>query len=89
MTFESAFFFFAYLTSFFYVFIVFSCKVVFDRIKIKINSYLRSHIVRRRPRHRLIVNKDIPTLKIELSVKRQNDQEQRLTVYILFFINIP
>jgi hypothetical protein len=33
---------------------------------------------RRRAKHHCIVNKNIPTLKIELSVKRQNDQEQRL-----------
>jgi hypothetical protein len=68
---------YAYLTSFFYLFIVFSCKVFFDRIKIKINSNLRRHVVCRRPRHRCRVNKDIPTLKIELSVIRQNDQGQR------------
>jgi hypothetical protein len=62
---------------FFYVFIVFSYKVIFDIIKIKINSHLCCHIVYRHPRHRCRVNKDISTLKIELSVKRQNDQEQR------------
>jgi hypothetical protein len=38
---------FAYLASFFfYVFIVFSCEVVFDRIKNKNNSYLRCHVIR-------------------------------------------
>jgi hypothetical protein len=68
---------FCLFDQFFYVFIVFSYKVVFDRIKIKINSNLRYHVVRRHLRHRCRVNIDIPTLKIELSVKRQNDQEQR------------
>jgi hypothetical protein len=56
---------------FFNIFIVFSCKGIFDKIKNKNNSsYLRCHVVRRRPKHRCRVNKDIPTLKIELSVKR-------------------
>jgi hypothetical protein len=60
-----------------YVFIVSSCKVVFDTIKNKSDSYLRCHVVRRHPRYRCGVNKDIPTLKMELSVKRQNDQKQK------------
>jgi hypothetical protein len=69
---------FAYLTSFLNVFIVFSSKVVFDRIKNKNNSsYLRCRVVCRRPKHCCRVNKDIVTLKIELSVKRQNDQKQK------------
>jgi hypothetical protein len=73
--FENAFFWL--FDQFFYILIVFSWKVVFDRIKNKNNSYLRCHVVRRRPRHRCRVNKDIPTLKIELNIKRPNDQKQK------------
>jgi hypothetical protein len=50
--FESAFYWFSQqflkkmlISSFFDVFIVFSCIVVFDRIKIKINFYLSCHVV--------------------------------------------
>jgi hypothetical protein len=40
-------------------------------------SYYCFLVVRRRPRHRCRVYKDILMLKIEPSVKRQNDQKQK------------
>jgi hypothetical protein len=54
---------------FFVTFLYFSpAKSFFIELKIKII---------RRPRHCCKVHIDIPTLKIELSVKYQNDQKQK------------